>query len=293
MSNTPTQPEPTLPPFDPATFNRQITRAAIVHRLAIGTTLAMLAAILLVPALLDTEAQRLPTLLAVFLVPAIWLPITLTTQRVARLLPQVGATLTTDPERAEHLIANALNSRPVMTWARLLTYHRLAALRHQQRRFDETASICQHILSQPLTGPAAAAKPSLLLILTEAHLALGNLVGAYHTLSELHRTRLGLAGAMQRLALQTRYALKAGAYEHALDHGRQKMQLAELMPPPQCGVMHAMLAEAAKQTGRGKLAAWLWERAQLISPPHLFDQLKQGTFNIEVVQHEDTAHEPA
>ncbi|XAM01314.1 hypothetical protein OT109_07955 [Phycisphaeraceae bacterium D3-23] len=292
MNKTPTQPEPILRPFDPHAFRRQLTRAAIVHRVAVGFTFAALAAVLLLPLLFLPETQQAPiALLAMFLIPAIWLPITLTTQRVARTLPQIGAAITTDPERAERLIADALKRKPVMAWGRLLTYHRLAALRHQQHNFDETADICQNILSQPLTGPAAAARPSLLLMLTEAHLARGNLVGAYHTLSELHRTRLGLAGAMQRLALQTRYALKAGAYEHALDHGREKMQLAELMPPPQCGAMHAMLADAAKKTGRDKLASWLWERAKLISPPHLLDQLQQGAFDVDVVAADETTQD--
>lgn len=279
-----------LSAFDPAQFNRQLAWAAILHRAAITLTAAALAGILLLPMILP-EAQRTPVLFAMFIIPAVWLPITLTTQRVARNLPAIGSALSSDPDRAQRLLADALKRKPVMAWARLLTYHRLAVLRHQQRRFDEAASICQHILNQPLTGPASAAKPSLLLMLTESHLAMGNLVGAYHALSELHRTRLGLAGAIQRLALQTRYALKTGAYEHALDHGREKMQLAELMPPPQCSAMHAMLAAAAQKTGRDKLASWLWERAQLLSPPHLFDQLKQGAFDIDVVTGDESAQD--
>lgn len=289
MSDTPTHPQPTLAPFDPAEFERRLWIDDAIRRTIYGISFALFAFALITPFVVAVQHQHLASLAVVVALPILWVWLSLSTTSVARMLPEIGTNITADPQRAEALIATALDKKPVMRWARMLTYHRLAAMRHHQRRFAETASLCEHVLNQPLLGPAASARPSLLLMLTEAHLAQNNLAGAYHALDELHRTRLGLAGAIQRLALQTRYALKAGHYEHALEHGRQKIELAELMPQPQCTAMHAMLATAAQKAGRERLAQWLWERAKLLSPPGLLDQLAQGAFDIEVVAGEEDA----
>lgn len=277
-----------LLPIDPAEFHRQIAWGIAYQRIALGLTLAAIAAVLLLPMLVpDEDAQRLPALLAVLVVPAVWVPLSMTTSRVARTLPMIGGTLAGRPREAERLIGEQLARKPVMRWARLLLYHRLATLRHHQGRFDESATICQLVLQQPLAGPAASAKPHLLLMLAEAQLCRDDLPGAHRALDALHRTRLSLTDAIQRLALQTRYALKAGQYEHALTHGRRKVELAELMPAPQCGAVHAMLATAAHKAGRPELAAWLWERAELLCPPQLMQELRRGAFDVEVVVKQD------
>ncbi len=284
----PGAPASLLLPIDPAEFHRQVAWGVGYQRIALGLTVAAIAVVLMLPLLLpDQDAQRLPALLAVLVVPAVWVPLSMTTTRVARALPMIGAALAGRPAEAERMIREQLARKPVMRWARLLVYHRLATLRHHQRRFDESATICQLVLQQPLAGPAASARPHLLLMLAEAQLCRDDLPGAYRALDALHRTRLSLADAIQRLALQTRYALKAGDYDHALAHGRRKVELAELMPAPQCGAVHAMLATAAHKAGRPELATWLWERAELLCPPQLMLELRRGAFEVEVVVPQD------
>lgn len=290
MSNTPPPiSADTVAPFDPLAFQRRMALSQLAHRVGVGLTLLSFALVFVFPMFGLTIADPFVALLAVAIVPAVWLPVAITTAKTARVLPEIGALIQQQPERAEQRLAEALCQRPLLRPTRLLLYHRLATLRHRQRRFDEAAAICQQLLYQPLVGPAAAARPSLLLMLTECLLAQRNLAGAYEALDALHRTRLGLAGAIQRLALQTRYALLAGHHDHALEHGRRKVELAELMPPPQCGAMHAMLATAAHRAGRQQLAQWLWERTELLAPPGLLDQLRQGAFDVEVVAGEEEA----
>lgn len=278
-----------VPPFDPAAFQQRMVLSQLTHRVGVGLTVLSFALVFVFPMFGFTTADPAVALLAVAIVPGIWLPIAFTTAKTARQLPEIGALIHPHPDRAEQRLAEALRRRPVMRPTRLLLYHRLATLRHRQRRFDEAAAICQQLLYQPLVGPAAGARPSLLLMLTECLLVQRNLAGAYESLDALHRTRLGLAGAIQRLALQTRYALLAGHHDHALEHGRRKVELAELMPPPQCGAMHAMLATAAQRAGRQQLAQWLWQRTELLTPPALLDQLRQGAFEVEVVAGEEEA----
>jgi len=271
--------KPTSPIFDPAGFNAQIALDNTIRQLLIaGAVLAGLM-VLLLPGL-----GLISTVLAPVMLMGLWFWLTVSTARVGRALPMVGGLLTNDPDRADAEIEQLLRHRPVMRWARLLTYHRLATLRHLQRRFSETASICLCLLNQPLKGPAAAARPHLLLMLAESQLEVGNLPGAYHALAHLQQTRLGLAESLQRLAIQTRYELAVGAYGSALQRSRAKVELAELMPVAHCATMHAMLATAAHHEEQPRLAAWLWERTRLLAPPELLNQLERGGFGIGVVE---------
>jgi hypothetical protein len=189
-----------------------------------------------------------------------------------------------EPGKAEDALNEMLSVKPVMRWARHLSYHRLAGMRHLQRRFTETAAICLCLLNQPLKGPAAATRPHLLLMLAEAQLEVGNLPGAYHALAHLQQTRLGLAQSLQRLAIQTRYELAVGAYDQALHRARAKVELAELMPAKHCAAMHAMLATAAQRAGETRQSAWLWERTRLLAGPDLMQQFEQGGFSMAVVE---------
>jgi len=273
---------PPIPPraFDPAGFDRRIAMDDTVRNLMIAV--AVVAALVAVAL---PGVYWLSGLVAPGVMVGLWLWWSTSTAKAGQALSEVGELMTSDPEQAERAIDRALGQRPVMRWARLLAYHRLAGLYHLQRRFADSAAICLCLLNQPLRGPAAAVRPHLLLMLAEAQLEAGNLPGAYHALAHLHQTRLGLGEALQRLALQTRYEVAAGADDAALDHARAKVELAELMPPSHGAAMHAMLATAAGRTHQHKLADWLWQRTRLLAPKALLDQLERGTFGTRVVEH--------
>lgn len=276
-------------PFDPTAFDAQMSIDSTIRWLMIGGALIAGLFAFVLPGL-----GLFSTLIAPIVLLGLWFWLTLSTARVGRSLPMIGGLLISDPAQAEARINESLGYRPVMRWARLLTYHRLASLRHLQRRFAETASICLCLLNQPMKGPAAEARPTLLLMLAEAQLEVGNLPGAYHALAHLQQTRLGLAQSLQRLAIQTRYELAVGAWGAVLNRSRAKVELAELMPPTHCAMMHGMLATAAERGGQAKLAAWLWERTRLLAPPPLLEQLRQGAFGIGVVEPEQADEtEPA
>lgn len=266
-------------PFDPAAFDAQLAVDNAIRSLMIVGGLIAAAIAFLLPGLGIVSSLVAPVVLM-----GLWFWYTASTARVGRTLPMINALITADPKQAQALIDQSLNYRPVMRWARLLTYHRLASLRHQQRRFNESSAICLCLLNQPLKGPAAQSRPHLLLMLAEAQLEAGNLPGAYHALAHLQQTRLGLAESLQRLALQTRYELSIGAYDSALHRSRAKVELSELMPPVHCATMHAMLATAAHQAGQPRLAGWLWERTRLLAEPALLTQLQRGGFGIGVVE---------
>lgn len=270
--------------FDRKRFDRQRALDRLLNRGVLSIAGFALLVALGLPMLNLGGLWVVSSLLAPLALLGAWLVLTQTTAQVGRALPMMALLIERDPGAAEQAIAKALSRHPVMRWARLLTYHRLATLRHRQRRFEEAGEISFAILSEPLGGPAAAARPHLLLMLAESKLETGDLAGAYHALDTLYRTRLSLVEALQRLALQTRYELMVNAPAAALHAGQRKIELAELMPPAQCGAMHAMLAFAATQTDQPRIAGWLWERARLMTPPALLKQFEQGGFNVGVVE---------
>ena len=273
MTNDPTN------PFDPERFEKQIALDDMLRGLIIAGVVCSVLVTLLLPGLAIVSG-----LIAPAVVLGLWLWLSVSTARVARSLTTFGELMAAEPDQAEDALREMLSVKPVMRWARLLSYHRLAGLRHLQRRFAETSAICLCLLSQPLKGPAAATRPHLLLMLAEAQLEIGNLPGAYQALAHLQQTRLGLAQSLQRLAIQTRYELAVGAYDHALRRARVKVELAELMPAKHCAAMHAMLATAAQRAGEARQSDWLWERTRLLAGPELLQQLEQGGFGIAVVE---------
>ena len=271
MTETQDQPAPpsppALPPFSPHHFAWELRIDAMLR---LTVMLAVLAAAVLV--FVFEAGSQVWSTVAVIAVLAVWLGVSSISARVSQALPRITAAIETDPAAAESMIADLIRRRPLLRWVRLMLYHRLAVLRHREGRFAESATICQAILEQPM-GPARQVRPHLLLMLAEARLHFGDLVGTYLPLLELHHTRLGLTEFLQRVALQTRYEIASGQYEAALHRTQQKVELAELMPAPQCGAMHALLATAARHTRRHQLEQWLRDRAELLSTPEQRRQL--------------------
>lgn len=270
--------KPASNPFDPMAFQKQIAVDDTMRSLMIAGGVLAIALTLVLPSVTLVSGVLAPAI-----VLSLWFWMSVSTARVARSLTSFGELMASDPAQAEQQLDGMLKVKPVMRWARHLSYHRLAGLRHLQRRFTETAAICLCLLGQPLKGPASATRPHLLLMLAEAQLEIGNLPGAYQALAHLQQTKLGLAQSLQRLAIQTRYELTIGAYDAALHRARAKVELAELMPAKHCTAMHAMLATAAQRAGQTRQSEWLWRRTQLLAEPGDLRQLELGGFGLAVV----------
>ncbi len=280
--------------FSPDTLHNQLLFDAAIRWTIVAAVITYFA----FSPLLDANAPGWSTFFGFTLVGA-WLGISFAASRVTHQLPHVTALIESDPAAAERLLATNLRRMPLSRPVRLMLYHRLATLRHNQHRFSETAAICHAVLTHyprsltqrdPLSTPAFGLGPTLnapglgshvrshlLLMLVDSHLQNSDLVGAYLGLTELHRLPLNLIDLMQRVMLQTRYELATGHDHAALHNVQQKVRLAEIMPPAQCGIMHAMLALAAKRTHHTTLADWLHERATLLCPPQQLQSISMPT----------------
>lgn len=250
---------------------------------------------------LPTGADNDPSPVIILALIGVWFALNISGARTAKLLPRITAQIESNPAAAESLLAQVITRKALPPTLRLLLYHRLAMLRRRQGRCAETAAICQMVLSQRINplrardnypphadhsngrqeagegktsggllgrprvgGPVRA---HLLLLLAEARLECRDALGTYLSLQQLHHCRLTLTDLLQLLLVQTRYEVATGHTAAALRQVQRKTQLAEIMPPAQGGVIHALLAVAADRAGKPELAHWLQQRAELLCTP--------------------------
>jgi hypothetical protein len=247
--------------------------------LRLGTAVAVVIVLLAVSA--QAGGSWLAVTLAVVLALGAWMLINGISSRTSAALSRLTAMVEDDPAEAEAHLAWHLRRRPLLKWVRLLLYQRLAILRHQQRRYDEAAAICEQVLSYRL-GPAEGVREHLLLLLAEARIDRGDARGAYPAIATLYPMTLPMIESMHRLTLQTRYELLAGYPERALWQHGHKLRLAELMPAGPAGALHAMLATAADRCGQGQLATWLWQRVELLATDEQRELFGRGRFDGQV-----------
>ncbi len=262
-----------LKPFDPRQLQRELWRDRILRGLIllgvplVGGGISFWA----------DQVQEIFGLMMMMLVGA-WLGLSLMNARAWGQIANLDQLMQQPIETIEEQLAWVLNRKLLTPQVRLMALHRLAIVRHEQQRYSEVIAICHSILTRRLRG-ATVVKQHLLLMLCESQLACKDVQGAFLTLTALSREPLGLVRMLQKLALQIRYHVMVGHYDHALTDIHRKIQLVELMPTLQCGIIHQMLATAAEETDKPKLAEWLTTRAQLLlSPEQLEDLQTSGNF---------------
>jgi hypothetical protein len=167
-------------------------------------------------------------------------------------------------EAAEEQIEQVLGTFSLFRTSKLLGIHQLAVLRHAQRRWSDAAVLCRALLGRRL-GPIRGVGKQCRLMLADSMLELGDARGAHEALAGLYQQRLTLAEAINLLAVQADFHGRAGNWAELFAGIETKVQLAELMPAALSARTQALLALAAKKTGRADWASYLTRRAELLS----------------------------
>lgn len=167
-------------------------------------------------------------------------------------------------EAAERQIDQVLSSFSLFRTTKLLGIHHLAALRHAQRRWNESALLSRALIRQRL-GPLAPLARASRLILADSLLEMGDARGAHEAVTPLYQERLTLGEALQLLSINLDYQARVGDWRQMAHRIETKTQMAELMPAPQAARAQALLALAAKRVGRDDWASWLKRRAELLT----------------------------
>ncbi len=167
-------------------------------------------------------------------------------------------------DEAEVLLARSLETFSIFRTVKLLSIHHLAVLRHKQRQWEEAAKLCRELLSQRLGGLKNLSKPAQLM-LADSLLQMGDLAGTYDVIRRLYDHRLTLAEALQLLPLQLDYETRVGAWSSAMNGIHAKLDLCELLSSRESARAQALLALAARRSGREDWARWLADRVRLLT----------------------------
>ena len=202
---------------------------------------------------------------ALSVILGVWMVLTATSAKNSRLLaPSPELIATGQYEEAERRIDESLKAFSISRTSKLLGLHHLAALRHRQRRWQESATLCQAVLSQRLGASEGLGKTSRLM-LADALLELGDLRGAGDALDGLRGEQLALQETLTMLQVELDHQSRLGAWDRILVGLPTKVQLAETMPPPAAARVQALLALAAMKAGRTDWADWLRRRVELLA----------------------------
>jgi hypothetical protein len=167
-------------------------------------------------------------------------------------------------DEAERRIDQALRGFSLLAHVKVLGLHHLALLRHAQKNWHESAMLCRALLAQAGAATAGVGKPARLM-LADALLEMGDTRGAGAAIDDLFRQRLSLSEVLKLLAVQLDYQSRVGAWAEMMNGLTTKVQLAELMPASSAARTQALLALAARHTGRQDWSDWLRRRAELLA----------------------------
>jgi len=241
-------------------FRRDLTIAALLRALLLSGALAC---VLAGPML----GLHTPGMFILLIIGTIWILLSYRSMQGTRLAADSPSLIAAGQyEQAEARIDTALRSFSLFRAAKLQSLHHLALLRHAQRRWRETAMLCQALLAQKPGGLGRLPRATLLLM-ADSSLQMGDLGGAFEATNRLYQYRLTLNEALALQALQLDYGSRVGAWEQMLKGVGTKTQMSELMPPANAARSQALLALAAWKLGRLPLARWLRRRAELLADP--------------------------
>ena len=239
-------------------FRRDLTFSQLLRWLFVVLFLGTL--------LLPVLRVRLDPLMVMPVIACVFLVLSFGSVRGSRLVQDSPSLIASGQfEEAERRIDAALRSFSLFRHVKVIGLHHLALLRHAQRNWQESAMLCRALLGQRRLGNLQSIGKPARLMLADALLEMGDVRGAAEAIAGLFEQRLSLNEVMKLLAVQLDYQSRLGAWNDMMAGITTKAQLAELMPAASAARAQAMLALAAKHTGRPDWADWLRRRAELLA----------------------------
>jgi hypothetical protein len=238
-------------------FRRDLTFGRLVR--------GLFAAALVGTFLLPLTPVRLDPLIVLPVIACLFIVLSVGSVKGSRLITDSPSLIAAGQfDEAERRIDEALRSFSLFRHVKVLGLHHLALLRHAQKNWHESALLCRALLGQKLGTLQGLGKPARLM-LADALLEMGDVRGAADAIGDLIRQRLSLAEVLKLLAVQLDYQSRTGSWNDMMSGLTAKVQLTELMPAAGAARAQALLALAAKNTGRQDWSDWLRRRAELLA----------------------------
>jgi hypothetical protein len=238
-------------------FRRDVTLARLVRGLFFAALLATF--------LLPFTPVSLDPLLVLPVIALVFIVLTMGSVKGSRLITDSPSLIASGQfDEAERRIDQALRGFSLFRHVKVLGLHHLALLRHAQKNWQESAMLCRALLAQAGAAASGVGKPARLM-LADALLEMGDTRGAGAAIDDLFRQRLSLSEVLKLLAVQLDYQSRVGAWADMMNGLTTKVQLAELMPAASAARTQALLALAARNSGRQDWSDWLRRRAELLA----------------------------
>jgi hypothetical protein len=168
--------------------------------------------------------------------------------------------------KAEQEIESAIHGFSVLRSVKLMSLHHLAVLRMAQRNWSDAARLSKALQRYRLGRDGSLTRASLLVLAATAT-RVGQLRDAYEALQRLRAVPLTLDEQLSLLHAESAYLARIGAWETLCYRIDAKAKMAELMPSEAAAQTQALLALAAKRTGRDQWAGYLMKRCELLAEP--------------------------
>lgn len=255
-----TQTHPTPPPLLEISTGRAI---ALVRRWR-WLSILLQAALIGVLAGSIYMYQRGGGLIVIVGIFVLWTVIASLNARARRLAMDAGQHFAAGEfDLAEDRLTQSLTTFSLIGSTRQMGLQQLALLRHAQARWADAAALASAFLSGRRPADARTDVSSRL-VLAESLLELNDLHAVARELNELSRIRLTLAQTLTLTQLRLDFLCRRGEYAAMLVGLPATVDLIELLPAPVAARCHAMLALAAKQSGKVDWQIWLAARATLL-----------------------------
>ena len=238
-------------------FRRDVTVSAVL-KVGLGLGAAVVTMLHFLP-----RRPLDPTLL-LMLLGLLWMALWYRTMKGSRLAAESSSLIASGRfEQAEAQIEQSLRAFSMSRSIKSISLLNLALVRLAQKRWPDAAILCREVLSARQGTPEHVSKSGRLM-LADSLLEMGDLRGTYDALAGLYNHKLTLGEALNLLRVQSDYLARIGAWGQLIQGVETKVQLAEIMPAGQGVKVQAMLALAARRTGRTDWEEWLRRRVELL-----------------------------
>ncbi|HQY87454.1 MAG TPA: hypothetical protein PK402_02270, partial [Tepidisphaeraceae bacterium] len=170
---------------------------------------------------------------------------------------------------AEEKATQALRLFSLHRVIKLASLHQLAAIRHAQRKFMDSAKLAREVLSRGRSKDQALDR-STRLVLVDSLIELNEVDSAWTELGNLMTEPLSLRETLNARQLQVDLLGRRGAWRELVAELRPLVDLSELMPALASARTQAWLALAARECAMMDWSNLLRERAELLAD---YDQI--------------------
>lgn len=174
---------------------------------------------------------------------------------------------------AEEQLRSALQQFSLLKNGLLLACHNLAVVAHGRQCYPAAAELCEGVLLLQ-KGCSRGIGRTCRILLADCRLFLGDAAAALRAIEplSLRNPILNLSEQLLLLPIELRCQIARADYDAVTTNLSWKVRRAELLDSPDAALVHALLAEACRRTGKPRTATFLQGRAELY---HDLDELSE------------------